>query len=120
MRKNAAELPSTTIWISNSGRYEFPWNGIARCFAIEETCSYFADGLKPSVEDNVLNRKGWKTCGEFSPDKPFNVRIIQVVVRIPTGYKKTASADFQDGKVIFRDEAGLTAEAAVDWKYLVD
>ncbi len=118
--KNAAELPATTLWIANSGRYEFPWDGISRCFAVEETCAYFADGLKPSVEENALTKKGWKTCGEFSPDKPFSVRIIQGVARIPSGYKKTAGAEFLDGKIVFTDEAGLKAEAAVDWKYLVD
>ena len=116
--KNAAVLPATTIWVANSGRYEFPWNGISRCFAVEETCSYFADGLKPSVEENLLNRKGWKTCGEFSPEKPFVVSVIQGVARIPAGYRRTVSADFAEGKVVFRDESGLCAEAAVDWKYL--
>ena len=35
-------------------------------------------------------------------------------------YKKTADAEFLDGKIIFRDEAGLKAEAAVDWKFLAD
>lgn len=116
--KNAAELPSTTVWTSNSGRYEFPWNGAARCFAMEETCSYFADGLKPSVEENALTRKGWKTCGEFSPDKPFTVHHIQGVVRIPADFGKIASADFSEGRVIFTDQARHTAEAAVDWKFL--
>ena len=118
--KNADLLPSTTIWVANSGRYEFPWNGVDRCFAIEETCSYFADGLKPSVEENLLTRKGWKTCGEFRPDQPFSVPVIQGVVRIPSGYRKTVAAEFSDGKVTFRDESGLTASAAVDWKFLTD
>ncbi len=117
--KNAALLPATTIWVANSGRYEFPWNGTGCCFAIEETCSYFADGLKPSVEENLLNRKGWKTCGEFQADRPFTLPVIQGVVRIPAGYARTASAEFADGKVIFRDEAGLTASADVDWKFVM-
>lgn len=116
--KNAAELPSTTIWVANSGRYAYPWNGVTRCFAIEETCSYFADGLKPSVEENALTRKGWKTCGEFSPDRPFTVRLVQGVARIAPDYGKTASAAFRDGKVVFTDEAGNQAEAAVDWQFL--
>ena len=85
---------------------------------MEETCSYFADGLKPSVEENALTRKGWKTCGEFSPDKPFTVHHIQGVVRIPADFGKIASADFSEGRVIFTDQAGHTAEAAVDWKFL--
>ena len=116
--KNADELPSTTIWVSNSGRYEFPWNGIARCFAIEETCSYFADGWKPSIEENELTKKGWKTCGTFQADKPFTVRHIQGVVRIPANFGKVKSADFAKGQVTFTDEAGNAVTAKVDWDYL--
>ena len=117
--KNAGELPSTTIWVSNSGRYEEPWNGTARCFAIEETCSCFADGWKPSIEENPLTRRGWKTCGDFSGDKPFSVRHVQGVVRIPATFGKVRKADFAEGRVTFKDEAGQSAVAAVDWRYLL-
>ena len=48
------------------------------------------------------------------------MRIIQGVAPIPAGYKKTADAEFLDGKIVFRDEAGLKTEAAVDWKFLAD
>ncbi len=116
--KNAAELPATAIWVANSGRYGFPWNGNTRCFALEECCACFADGLKPSVEPNTLNAKGWKTYGEFSPDKPYTVRAIQGVVRIPANYRKTATAEFVDGKVVFTDENGVAVEAVVDWTFL--
>ena len=116
--KNAAELPSTTIWVANSGRYEEPWNGISSNFAIEETCSDFADGWKPSIEENALTRKGWTTCGEFRADQPKSVRLIQGVVAIPAGFTKVATADFRPGKVVFTDVNGLTATAAVDWQYL--
>ncbi len=116
--KNAEELPSTTIWVSNSGRYGFPWNGKARCFAVEESCSFFADGWKPSIEDNALTAKGWKTCGDFHADKPFSVRAIQGVVRIPADFGKVKNAEFTKGQVTFTDEAGKTVTAAVDWEYL--
>ncbi|MBO7146936.1 MAG: hypothetical protein J6W81_04235 [Lentisphaeria bacterium] len=116
--KNAEELPATTLWVANGGRHGAPWNSVTRCFAVEESCSYFADGWKPSIEENALTRKGWKTCGEFSPDKPFTVSAIQGVVRIPADYGKTASAVFEDGKVIFTDEAGHSVEAAVHWDFL--
>jgi len=117
--KNADELPSTTIWVSNSGRYEEPWNGTARCFAIEETCSCFADGWKASIEDNPLTARGWKTFGTFTSDKPFSVRHIQGVVRIPADFGKVQKADFADGKVIFTDAAGHSVAANVDWTYLL-
>ncbi|MBO4620154.1 MAG: hypothetical protein J5654_08590 [Victivallales bacterium] len=116
--KNAAELPSTTIWVANSGRYEEPWNGISSNFAIEETCSYFADGWKPSIEENALTRKGWRTCGEFHAAEPKTVRLIQGVAAIPDGFTKVAAADFQPGKVVFTDVNGLSATATVDWEFL--
>ena len=116
--KNAAELPSTTIWVANSGRYEEPWNGISSNFAIEETCSYFADGWKPSIEENALTRKGWRTCGEFHAAEPKTVRLIQGVSAIPDGFTKVATADFQPGKVVFTDVNGLSATATVDWEFL--
>ncbi|MBR4125765.1 MAG: hypothetical protein IKR13_06140 [Victivallales bacterium] len=117
--KNATELPSTTIWVANSGRYEEPWNGVSSNFAIEETCSYFADGWKPSIEENVLTRKGWATCGQFRADEPKTVRLIQGVAAIPASFTKVAAADFQPGKVVFTDVNGLTASAVVDWEFLV-
>lgn len=116
--KNAAELPSTTIWTANSGRYEAPWNGLARCFAIEESCSYFADGWKPSIEENELTRKGWRTCGEFKADIPTSIRHIQGVAAIPKGFGKVAQADFQPGKVVFVDVHGQSATAKVNWEFL--
>ena len=116
--KNAAELPSTTIWVANSGRYEEPWNGISSNFAIEETCSYFADGWKPSIEENALTRKGWCTCGDFHADEPKTVRLIQGVAAIPAGFTKVTAADFQPGKVAFTDVNGMVASTAVNWEFL--
>lgn len=117
--KNAAELPATTIWVANSGRYEEPWNGISRCFAIEETCSCFADGWKPSIEENPLSKRGWRTYGTFTSDKPFSARNIQGVVRIPNTFGKVQKADFEDGKVVFTDVNGQSVTAKVDWKFLL-
>ena len=116
--KNAGELPSTTIWTANSGRYEEPWNGVARCFAIEESCSYFADGWKPSIQENELTRRGWSTCGEFHADIPVSIRHIQGVAAIPKGFGKVAQADFRPGEVVFTDERGASATAAVGWEFL--
>ena len=47
-----------------------------------------------------------------------SVRLIQGVAAIPAGYTKTATAEFQPGKVVFTDVNGLTAVAAVDWEFL--
>lgn len=117
--KNAAELPSTTVWVSNSGRYAPPWNGNTRCFAIEETCSYFADGMKASIEKNVLSRQGWKTFGEFSSKEPTEIRAIHGIARIPAAYGKTKTATFSEGTVTFGDKKGNAVTVPVDWKYLM-
>lgn len=116
--KNAAELPSTTVWTSNSGRYAMPWNGNTRCIGIEETCSYFADGCKPSIEENTLSRKGWKTCGTFTKDSSVTIHHIQGIAEIPADFGKVASAAFEQGKVTFADENGKTVTAAVNWEFL--
>lgn len=116
--KNPEELPATTIWVSNSGRYEFPWNGITRCFAIEETCSYFADGWKPSIEENALTRKGWMTCREFKAEQPYSVSMIQGVARIPANFGKVSAVGFTPGQLTFTDENGNLVTSAVDWDFL--
>ncbi len=116
--KDAAVLPATTLWIANSGRYAFPWNGRTSCFSIEETCGYFADGWKASSEENLLSKQGWKTAGVFRKDTPFVVSEIQGVVRLPSGFGKVVDAQFASGKVTFLDTAGKSATAEVDWTYV--
>ena len=116
--KNADELPSTTVWTSNSGRYAVPWNGNTRCIGIEETCSFFADGCKPSIGENTLTEKGWKTCGTFHKNSTAAIHHIQGIALIPDGFGKVAEVSFEPGKAVFTDEAGKTASAAVDWEFL--
>jgi len=116
--KDAAVLPATTLWIANSGRYGFPWNGRTRCFSIEETCGYFADGWKASCEENLLSRQGWKTAGVFEKSRPSVISEIQGVVRTPAGFGKVADALFTQGKIAFLDADGRRAEASVDWTFV--
>ena len=111
-------LPATTIWTSNSGRYGFPWNGNTRCIGVEDTCSFFAKGIKASIEENILSREGWKTCGTFTKSAPTSIRHIQGVARISKGFGKVVSAEFAAGKVLFKDAAGNTAETPVDKSFL--
>lgn len=116
--KNPNELPGTTIWTSNSGRYGYPWNGNTRCFAIEETCSFFAQGGKPSAEENCLTNQGWKTCATFSKRNPTVIRTIQGVARIPANFGPVANVDFTPGTLTFTDTAGKTTSARTDWEFL--
>lgn len=117
--KNTAELPGTTLWTSNSGRYGYPWNGNTRCFAIEETCSFFAQGGKPSSEENLLSKQGWNTCATFSKRTPTTIRTIQGIARIPAEFGRIASVDFTPGTLTFTDTAGKKAQTSTHWEFLI-
>lgn len=117
--KDAAQLPSTTVWISNSGRFFAPWSGRTRCIGVEDTCSYFADGLKHSVEHNKLNDLGFPTAIELHPDKPTEIRHIQGVAEIPADFGKVADAQFGDRSVTFRDIHGKTVTIKVDHTFVM-
>lgn len=118
MLRNPETLPATTIWTSNSGRYAFPWNGNTRCIGVEDNCSYFAQGIKESIEENILSKEGWTTCGTFTKDTAKEVPHIQGAARISKDFGRVVSAEFAPGKVIFKDEKGNTAEANVDISFL--
>ena len=117
--KDAAQLPSTTVWISNSGRFFAPWSGRTRCIGVEDTCSYFADGLKHSVEHNKLNDLGFPTAIELHPDKPTEIRHIQGVAEIPADFGKVADAQFGDRSVTFRDIHGKRVTVKVDHSFVM-
>ena len=117
--KDAAVLPSTTLWISNSGRFFAPWSGRTRCIGVEDTCSYFADGLKHSVEHNKLNDLGFPTAIGLDPEKPTEIRHIQGVAAVPGDFGKIAGAEFGERSVTFRDVHGKTVTAAVDHAFVM-
>jgi hypothetical protein len=72
----------------------------------------------PKTVKNELTRRGWSTCGEFHADVPVSIRHIQGVAAIPKGFGKVAQADFRAGEVVFTDERGASATAAVGWEFL--
>jgi hypothetical protein len=115
--KDAAVLPMTSVWVSNSGRFAAPWNGRTYCLGVEDSCSYFAGGLKPSVEENDLNKMGYPTALNF--DKTTEIRMIQGVAEIPAGFGKVSDVRFEDGKVIFLDLSGKTAEVKCDYNFVM-
>lgn len=116
--KDAAVLPGTVFWISNKGRHSLPWNGRNRCLGMEETCSFFAEGLAPSVQANFVNKKGIPTAVKLSPTKPTMVNLIQGVVKIPKTFKKVKEVKFSQGQVTFISEAGKEVTADVNWEFL--
>jgi hypothetical protein len=118
--KSPEILPSTVLWQENHGRHGAPWNGRNSCLGIEEVLAHLASGLNVSAGENALTRKGLRTSMNLDGKNPLTVKNIQGVCRIPEGFDKVADARFESGKVIFRSEAGPTAEAVVNWEFVLD
>lgn len=118
--KDAAVLPSTTLWISNSGRFFAPWNGRTYCIGVEDTCSYFAEGLKPSMDHNLLNDKGFPTTIQLDPEKPTQIRHIQGVAAVPADFGKVADVEFGDSCITFVDVNGGKVAVPVDYDFVMN
>ena len=112
-------LPSTTLWISNSGRFFAPWNGRTYCIGVEDTCSFFAEGLKPSIDHNFLNDKGFPTTIRFQKEKPTEIRHIQGVAPVPADFGKVEEVEFGDGCVTFIDWKGKRVSVPVDYEFVM-
>ncbi len=111
--KNPAVLPATTIWTSNSGRFEAPWNGRTYCLGIEDGCAFFADGFKPSVTQNFLNERWIATAVQF----PADIHVIQGVAPVDADFGKVAKVEFEEGSAIFVGESGKSVRMKLDWKF---
>jgi hypothetical protein len=117
--RDARVLPATLFWIENHGRHSAPWAGRNCCLGLENTCSFFADGLAASTRKNVLNRAGIPTAVKLNPTRPTDIRMIQGVVRTPRGFGRVSGARFEKNKVVFL--AGRKQAAArVRWEFLAD
>ncbi len=118
--KKPGILPSTVLWQDNHGRHGAPWNGRNSCMGIEEVLGFLASGLRASAVENVLTKKGLQTSMELDGVTPLNLKNIQGVCRIPEGFDRVATISFRPGRVIFYSVAGVTAEAAVDWEFVLN
>ena len=116
--KDASVLPSTLMWLSNKGRYGYPWNGRNRCLGLEETCSFMADGLGPSTRPNAISATGFATAVKFSPEEPTTVNFIQGAIAIPDGFEMVADVSFSPGVVTFTSTTGKQVTTDVDHEFL--
>jgi hypothetical protein len=114
--KDPRVLTSTVFWLENHGRHRLPWFGRNNCVGLEDVTAYFADGLKPSAEANLLNREGIPTAQNLSGE--FTVNYIQGVARIPAGYSETASVEFSRGVVTFVSTSGRRVTVPVRHEFL--
>ena len=116
--KDADVLNSTVFWIENRGRHGHPWNGRNNCLGLEDVTSFFADGLKASTSDNILNKEGVATSVKLEGTKPTIVYYIQGVVKIPDGFEMVKSLEFALGEVTFVSTTGKRVTTKVRHAFL--
>ncbi|MFN7626485.1 MAG: hypothetical protein ACK5PZ_06610 [Pirellula sp.] len=116
--KDPAVLSTTVFWIENHGRHGHPWNGRNNCLGLEDVTAHFADGLKASMEDNILSKEGVPTAVELKSDKPTTVNYIQGVVKVPEGFEMVKTLEFSPGQVTFVSTAGKKVTAPVRHEFL--
>ena len=116
--KDADVLNSTVFWIENRGRHGHPWNGRNNCLGLEDVTSFFADGLKASTSDNILNKEGVATSVKLEGTKPTIVYYIQGVVKIPDGFEMVKSLEFAPGEVTFLSTTGKRVTTKVRHSFL--
>jgi hypothetical protein len=116
--KDADVLNSTVFWIENRGRHGHPWNGRNNCLGLEDVTSFFADGLKASTSDNILNKEGVATSVKLEGTKPTIVYYIQGVVKIPDGFEMVKSLEFAPGEVTFVSTTGKRVTTKVRHTFL--
>lgn len=116
--KDPRVLPSTVLWMENRGRHQSPWNGRNCCLGLEDVCSFVAEGLGPSIEDNPARARGLPTAVQLSPDRPFVVNYVQGVVAVPGGFRRVVDMEFGPQEVTFRDESGLEVSATVAHEFV--
>ena len=116
--KDASMLPGTVLWISNRGRHGSPWNGRNRCLGLEETCSFFAEGLAQSISPNPINEAGFPTALELSANRPTSVNFIQGAARIPSCFTDLKEVRFDAGKAVFVSTGNEEVTVDVDHQFL--
>lgn len=109
--RDPAVLPTTVFWMENHGRHGVPWNGRNNCLGLEDVCAYFAAGLVPSTEDNLLTRQGVRTAIALDAARPTEIRYAQAAVRVPPGFDRVKTIDFSTpGRIRLVADSGQTVE----------
>ena len=116
--KDPAVLSTTVFWIENHGRHGHPWNGRNNCLGLEDVTAHFADGVKASMEENVLSKEGVRTAVELKSDRPTTVNYIQGVVKVPEGFEMVKTLEFSPGQVTFISTTGEKVTAPVRHEFL--
>lgn len=116
--KDSSVLPGLTIWSENHGRWNFPWNGRNNCLGLEDTVSYLATGLNPSVKPNPASKAGIPTAMTLTPKKTVAINYIQGVFPISKGFNRVLSAQFEKDAVKFTADNKQTVKVPVSHEFL--
>ncbi len=117
--KDPRVLASTVLWHSNGGRHYAPWNGRHRnVMGLEETTSYFHDGLAESVSQNAVFDAGIPTAMRLNPKTPLVVNVIMGVAEVPEGFEKVSRIERRAGGIVLLGKNAKKARVPLDWKFL--
>lgn len=115
--KDPRVLASTVFWMEYHGRHGHPWNGRNNCLGLEDVTGCFADGLAPSMAENVLSKQGVPTTVDLKASSPTVVNYIQGVARIPNGFDCVASIEFGKAEVTLVSSGGKRVTVAVSHQF---
>ena len=115
--KDPKILASTVFWMEHNGRHGHPWNGRNNCLGLEDVTSHFADGLAPSMAENVLSQQGVPTTVELKANEPTVVHYIQGVARIPADFDRVASIEFGTGEMVLVSSDGKRITVPVNHQF---
>ena len=117
--KDPKVLASTVFWMENHGRHGHPWNGRNNCLGLEDVTTHFADGLAPSIAENVLSKQGVPTTVELKADHPTTVNYIQGVAPVPAGFDRVEAIQFGPGEITLVSPQGQSVKVPVQHEFLV-
>jgi len=99
--KDPRVLSETLFWMSNGGRHYPPWNGrVASVLGLEEITGFYHYGIKKSVDDNILQKKGFKTYLDINSNESFEVKFIMGLVPIERDFKGVQDIVRKDSSTI--------------------
>lgn len=112
--KDARILPATVMWMENRGRHGAPWSGRNSCVGIEETCSYFANGLVAPDDGGAIGALGIPTAVALTPGSTVTVRTIQGVFPITDGDDPVVELEESAGGATFVTTGGKRYDLGID------
>lgn len=117
--KDPRALSATVFWITNGGRHYAPWSGrhINR-MGVEEVTAYFHYGIKESVEENPISKKGLRTCVDMDPAMPYEANVIMGVAEIPPDFEKVERIEKSASGVNLFGANGRSVSARLDLAFL--